>query len=377
MLATAGCSLSSLAESRSMKLISDRPLVGALRWDAWYAPGTKVTDAVTDTLSPEKFRWRAPFFAGAGEKKSPTMPAVTAELIAKEIELARFAGLDYWAFVAFGNEDPMSQPLHLYLNQVKKGDPKFCMFTSLDRWGGGKLLSPLVQEHIPLFAHPFYNKTSDGRPIYFIGFASEAVIVKRWGGYDQLLSTMAEFRSKSIAASGSEPYIVVSGAQNELKDIASRLKCDAISSYAIIPPKPTGSFADLANYAEKTWSMMAETNIPVVPTVMTGWDRRPRVEQPVPWERPPRPGTGLNDYYSQPTPKEIEQHLSNAIQWMNQMPKDRRSPAVLIYAWNENDEGGWLIPTAHCNTERITAIRQILVNNRGRSKADCNIHMKD
>ena len=42
---------------------TDRPLVGAIRWDAWYAPGTEVTSAVERSLSPTRYRWRLPFFA--------------------------------------------------------------------------------------------------------------------------------------------------------------------------------------------------------------------------------------------------------------------------------------------------------------------------
>lgn len=33
---------------------------------------------------------------------------------------------------------------------------------------------------------------------------------------------------------------------------------------------------------------------------------------------------------------------------------------MLIYAWNENDEGGWLMPTLPCQTDRLDALRQVL-----------------
>lgn len=33
---------------------------------------------------------------------------------------------------------------------------------------------------------------------------------------------------------------------------------------------------------------------------------------------------------------------------------------MLIYAWNENDEGSWLMPTLPCQTDRPDALHQVL-----------------
>ena len=71
-----------------------RPLVGAIRWDAWYAPGSMPTKAVENSLSPEKYRWRTPFFAKGDNRNSSAVsfPAVTQEEMDKEIGQAVFAG---------------------------------------------------------------------------------------------------------------------------------------------------------------------------------------------------------------------------------------------------------------------------------------------
>ena len=42
-------------------LAAERPTVGAIRWDAWSGGG--VTAQVEQTLSPEKHRFRLPWFA--------------------------------------------------------------------------------------------------------------------------------------------------------------------------------------------------------------------------------------------------------------------------------------------------------------------------
>jgi hypothetical protein len=67
---------------------TDRPLVGAIRWDAWYAPGPEVTSAVEKTLSPPRYRWRLPFFAKQDDAGHVYLPAITQGLMDLEIEQA-------------------------------------------------------------------------------------------------------------------------------------------------------------------------------------------------------------------------------------------------------------------------------------------------
>ena len=93
---------------------------------------------------------------------------------------------------------------------------------------------------------------------------------------------------------------------------------------------------------------------------MTGWDRRPRVEHPVPWEHQQRPGAGIEYHFGMPRPDELAAHLRRALGWIMGQPAARRAPAALIYAWNENDEGGWLVPTIPCDERRLKALHATL-----------------
>ena len=67
------------------------------------------------------------------------------------------------------------------------------------------------------------------------------------------------------------------------------------------------------------------------------------------------------DYYEQPTAAELAEHLRTAIEWANAHPTLVPSRTLLIYAWNENDEGGWLVPTQQEGTARLDALREVLV----------------
>jgi hypothetical protein len=83
---------------------------------------------------------------------------------------------------------------------------------------------------------------------------------------------------------------------------------------------------------------------------------RPRVETPVPWVK----GGDIEQYYEAPEPQALAAHLEKALQWCEDHPDAARARAVLIYAWNEFDEGGWLCPTLSEGTARLDALRTVL-----------------
>lgn len=93
---------------------------------------------------------------------------------------------------------------------------------------------------------------------------------------------------------------------------------------------------------------------------MSGWDRRPRVARPVPWEKWQRPGEGIEKFYESPKPEELATHVRNGLVWLKANPESARAQVSIIYAWNENDEGGWLVPTLSEGSQRVDAIGSVL-----------------
>jgi len=83
----------------------------------------------------------------------------------------------------------------------------------------------------------------------------------------------------------------------------------------------------------------------------------PRVEQPVFWETWQRPNVGIEKFYQAPTETELAHHLAGAVAWVEAHPDAAPAKAALIYAWNENDEGGWLVPTLKDGNWRLQAIK--------------------
>jgi hypothetical protein len=339
-----------------------RALVGAIRWDAWYSPGSTPTKAVENSLSPEKYRWRTPFFAEdcSHDSGCVSFPAITQEEMDKEIGQAVFAGLDYWAFAAYGSDDPMSKALYQFRASPVADSLRYCLFTELGRWGTHTKLTALPQEHIGLMADRNYLRVPGDRPLYFLGFITSAAVERNWQGVAGLRGQLERFRENAAKAGLANPYLVLAGEQNFLIREAGNIGADAIGSYALTIGNGRGTFAELTQIAERGWNQLGNSQLPVVPTVMTGWDRRPRIEHPVPWEAKQRPGEGIGNFFAAPTKKELADHLTRALTWISTQPSNQQAPAVLIYAWDENDEGGWLVPTRPCQTDRLEALRQVL-----------------
>ncbi len=339
---------------------TDRPLVGAIRWDAWYAPGSDVTAAVARSLSPPRYRSRLPFFASQDSTGHVALPAISQNLMNLEIAQAAYAGLDYWAFVAYPSGNAMSEPLRRYLASPLRGRVGFCMFTGLDGWGLASQPAPLIEEHIGLMANDAYVRVGGDRPLYYLGFITEKLANDRWGGIDGLRAQIARFRARAIAHGVGNPYIVLGVLPRDATAFEARLGGDAAGAYSIADGRATGDYAALVRVTEAGWNLLATSGLPVVPTVMAGWDRRPRVENPVPWEKSQRPGAGLEYFYAAPDPAQLAAHVKEALGFIKRQPATARAPAVLVYAWNENDEGGWLVPTLPCDDAHLRAMHQAL-----------------
>jgi hypothetical protein len=331
--------------------------VGAIRWDAWYAPGSVPTEAVARALSPAPWRARAPFFAEVPPGGAPVrLPPPSQAVMDRQIELAARAGLDYWAFLSYPRGSSMSEGFRLYRASAARSRVKFCFVTELVRWGRAGQPSDIFAEHPPLMSDSDYQRVG-GRPLYFLAFLSDEALAEEWGGIGGLRAAVEEFRARVRAFGGANPYLVV---MTPVPDQARRwvplLGADAVGAYAYQPGARAAPYAALAEHAERGWAAHAALGLPVIPTAMTGWDRRPRVQNPVPWEAWQRPGEGMERFHAAPAPAELASHAARAVAFAARQPHR----TALLYAWNENDEGGWLVPTHPFDDSRLRALRTAL-----------------
>jgi hypothetical protein len=337
-----------------------RPVVGAIRWDAWHGDKGVPGQAVERSLGPKRWHARIPFFGKAVADDQVEIRGYSQEIVDQEIAYARQAGLDYWAFVTYEPDNPMSLALKLYLSSSRKADIRFCLLTSAGNWGTPETHRAKAERFLKLMAEPTYQRVLGNRPLLYVGFVDDGWL-NGWGGAAGARKLFDYFRAEAKKAGLGDPYIVVMDfSPPRGKELADALGCDAISSYATQADGRGAPYADLAKHAERFWDQCKATGKPVVPIAMAGWDRRPRVEHPVPWEKYQQPGVGIEKYYEAPTPAELAGHLARALAWAKDNPLACPAQAIIVYAWNEHDEGGWLCPTLSEGTARIEALGKLL-----------------
>ena len=163
------------------------------------------------------------------------------------------------------------------------------------------------------------------------------------------------------------PYIVLMDFDPQRgHKLRKQIGADAMTTYAAQVNGTSAPYSTLAEYAETFWERCAATGSSVVPIVMSGWDRRPRVEHPVPWETWQKPGVGIDRFYERPTPEEFASHLQRALACTARARVDaaEREANTVQYGadlcMDENDEGGWLVPTISEGTARIDAVAAVL-----------------
>lgn len=335
-----------------------RPLIGAIRWDAWHGDQGVPGQAVRRSLSPVKYHWRLPFFAKVTGENQVHIDGTAQNVMDREIEYAADAGINYWAFVTYPEHDAMSLGLKRYLSSPRRKNIRFCLLTEASRWN-----SPTYVEWVTrLMQEPGYQTVLQNRPLLYLGFLDQAQIVSHWKDAQGFRAVLDTLRTTLRAKGLGNPYLVIldfSAAQGA--QWAAQLGGDAISSYATTyAPRAATPYLELAQADLRFWEACRATGTAVVPIVTAGWDRRPRIEQPVPWETWQQPGVGLDQYVAVATPAELAEHLKASLDWLAQHAATAPARTSLVYAWNENDEGGWIVPTLQDGAVRLEAIKSML-----------------
>ncbi len=342
------------------------PLVGAIRWDSWYGEGS-VVRAVESSLGQPKYHFRLPWFAQLMGEDKVRINGDSQAIVEREISYAAQAGLNYWAFLDYWDEVPSMQIAMGRFKAAKdKKGIRYCLLEEggrLDGWGA-KAWSRLVEN----FRNLDYQTVLDGRPLLFVYIKPTRLGRSDWD----------ELRRQTVAAGLKTPYLVLMGwnLKETAKDM-DELGFDAVSAYA-----RGGSYTwDQPSYLEQCqllrtglWQKWRELSVSCITLASSGWDTRPRMERPPSWingmniQAVPDPTPfeeqrPLLDSVTA-TPAELAAHIREAVAWTKENLDINPTNSVLIYAWNEHDEGGWLQPTLGFdglpNEERINALGSVL-----------------
>jgi hypothetical protein len=337
-------------------------LVGAIRWEGW-ADDPKWGN----NLKPEEWHYRLPFYANVSDGKFEVRSDNQA-VMDREIKFASAAGLDYWAFDYSDKEirEKKKIGINLFLSSRYRNRINFAVvLLGADKaeWPGE------IDDLISLFKQPTYQKVLDGRPLVYWFYLEK--LPEAFGSEQAANEAIRHLRDEVVKAGLKSPYIVGMNPSDGAHTI-DHLGLDAMSAYTMSGDSQTTErkeypYSELARINRDYWNACKAAGEDVVPIVNTGWDARPR------WwdtELMKLYNGGERPYFTRVTPAQIADNLKDAIEWNKRNPTAAKANAVIIYAWNETDEGGWLVPTLSEGAARLDAIKRVIVEERRRAPSD-------
>ena len=337
---------------------SERPTIGTIRWDAFYGTGG-VAKAVERSLSPAKYHHRAPFFAKIEGKDKLSINGDAPEIMAREIDYAAQAGV-YWAFLNYPWQGDMSKPLRMFLTHPDRERVKFTLmlsnhslFREWDTFFRNALSDACVM--------PNFQTVLNGWPLIYTFLPG---LGKSPGGKPKLQARVAEIRELVEHRTGKNPYLVhfMHGLPQSEWPTVKQLGFDASTKYAQFAG-PRMSYAAYRRKIAADWRSWARQGYQHIPLLSSGWDNRPRYHNPVPWVK--KAEHMLRNYTEEPTPEQLAAHCKVGLDFVYRNKAVCEAQSLMMYAWNEHDEGGWLCPTLNPETgkpddSRVRAIGKMM-----------------
>ena len=346
-------------------LFSVTPTLGAIYWDGWFT-GNTYQQEFSPTSQYDNLD-RLPFYATTNPV---TVVNDSQAIMDQEIQFAHGGGLSYFAFDwysptnSFQGADDYNHGLYDYLKSQYNSELNFSLLLQ-GSWLGGKAnWNTTAQTLANWMVQPNYQKVLGNQPLLYMldfsgllsTFGTDAAAAAAMNTLASAVQTAAQKAGVTVGA----PYFVAQvGSAADGANAINKDGMNAIGSYAILPSADTSvqeyPHSDLTDADLAYWNQTAATGKDVVPTIMTGWDSRPRWAGDV-------NGDGPGPYFTEATPTDIGNDVTAALNWTSTNEPTAKADTVLVYAWNESDEGGWLVPTLQAGAARLTAVEQAVAN---------------
>lgn len=338
-----------------LKKKKKRIRVGAINWDCSLPSDTYFGYHQTRTLSPHKYRAITPFYADVQGEDRIDYHIRTQEEYDRELSFAVEAGIDYFAYVFYPDKGSRSHSCtspsdcshKVYeLNYARRMHQSSHLS---DKIGIAAIMGahPFTEtdyaELAELLMQPYYEKL-DGRPIVFL--------------FRQIKSRDIEgVRHAVEEIGGVQPLFFVMFNRLPPEDVDYSL-VDGISAYACTRGEVT-SYSELLEVSLKDNEARAKKCRLAIPLFTTGWNPAPRMDIPSPWV-----SYKQQTYAKWATPDELCAGGKRFGKWINQSLTKQFTGHIMMFAWNEFEEGGWICPTyakdLTVNTERVRAISKII-----------------
>jgi hypothetical protein len=233
-----------------------------------------------------------------------------------------------------------------------------------------------INEWMGYMTDPAYAQ-ANGKPLFYI--IDMGQMRQAFGSPSAVSAALNQLRAAAQAQGLAGVYIVggfgvpsgSSGQDGFFPDIDEALGdgYDAVAmyNYPFAPPVVNGvlPFSELSDAGNWIWGQGAvKSPVPFIPVAMTGWDPRPWNERE----------SLTNDlmWFSR-SPQEVATFVDDAITWAESNPQVRAEPSpappiVLLEAWNELGEGGFMLPTVGDGTSYGDSLAAVLAAPPTRSR---------
>jgi hypothetical protein len=330
--------------------------VSAINWDCSLPSNTYFGYHQTRTLSPQKYRTITPFYADVLSENKIDYHIRSQEEYDKELKFAIRAGIDYFSYVFYPTQgsknhiqkEPSDCSHKVYeLNYARRMHQSSKLRNRIGMaaiMGSHPFAEADYLELAELLKQPYYEKI-DGRPIVYL--------------FRRIKVEDIEGLRRAVSAGGGEdPLFIVMFNHLPIPEDADLSLVDGISAYACTRGEGE-DYATLLSGAIEDNEGRAQHCALTVPLFTTGWNPAPRLDIPSPWVNYKQ-----KNYAHTATPYELCRGGEDFAHWIKDSLKDRFAGHIMMFAWNEFEEGGWICPTYNqdlsINTERITAISKII-----------------
>ena len=346
--------------------ISTDIAIGAIRWDYWYkeSPENRV-------LSNPAAQAPVPFFARRlADGKVESMGDIE-PVLAAETAYARAIGVDYFLFGFYPDTGSwgrtpafslgINRALSAYLRLPDRKGVKFAII--INQFYPEADVADVAASIAELVADPDYQLTHHGAaPIFILGH--DGLDLSNFFGTPQKArAAMDAIRTRVKARTGRDSlFSLMHWDTKQVREAMERYGLDMMSAYVQAPPargKPT-AFVDCQAFSQRAWLRAEQDKIPVAPNVTLGWDPRPRTTS----ER--ADGKILPDaaWCAHASRTEWSEAFRAAGQAVAEQGSGVPFRSVVVYAWNEFTEGGWMAPTWSEGAQRMNDLRAAIGRDR-------------
>lgn len=334
--------------------------VGVVNWERSGSSDTYFGRYISRSLSPSKYRTRTPYYADIISENKIAFHKTSQEEYDTELQYAIDAGIDYFAYTWNSDEkenrpdfpdatkEEMENQLKeeeyskrkLHAKSALRNKIKLCAILLCMHKFSDNDMDKLMEE----MKGDYYEKV-DGRPLVYL-----------FGGYR--VDFIERLHKKAENAGLPRPYIAFCD-NGELSGNGDYSVADAVSGYSFEHTNCT-SYEEFCQGLNRKNDDRKKYNVDLIPLFSLGYSAKPRMDNPVPWY------AGYTEEGCTPIPSimEISDGADIFAKWIKDNALYMKSKRVIVFAWNEFEEGAWICPTYNdaleIDTSRIKEFSEIV-----------------